>query len=160
MQLNFPGGSAFAAAGWPRFGVSDFALDVYVESLPWGISKPRAWQISTDYHVYIQNLPALFDEESVENSIGIMARQELRNILEIFFGERFEWRFQRLLRGEGYADSEWAGMAEGDEAVVEVVGDGVDAHGKDGDDAVAREGEGGAGPGEPDVPEDVAHGRP
>ena len=95
-----------------------------------------------------------------ENSIGIMARQELRNILEIVFGERFEWRFQRLLRGEGYADSEWAGMAEGDEAVVEVVGDGVDAHGKDGDDAVAREGEGGAGPGEPDVPEDVAHGRP
>lgn len=68
MQLNFPGGSAFAAAGWPRFGVSDFALDVYVESLPWGISKPRAWQISTDYHVYIQNLPALFDEESVEKS--------------------------------------------------------------------------------------------
>ena len=51
-------------------------------------------------------------------------------------------------------------MAEGDEAVVEVVGDGVDAHGKDGDDAVAREGEGGAGPGEPDVPEDVAYGRP
>ena len=51
-------------------------------------------------------------------------------------------------------------MAEGDEAVVEVVGDGVDAHGEDGDDAVAREGEGGAGPGEPDVPEDVAYGGP
>lgn len=35
------------AAGRPRFGVLDLALDVYAGALPVGISKPKALQIST-----------------------------------------------------------------------------------------------------------------